>query len=120
LYAGASGGGTLTGLSNGPSGTGLDNWTGTLVVPDLQFDLTPPTINGAVDKKVRVARRAKRVRVTYAVTAQDDVDNLVPVTCSPRSGTAFAVGRTRVTCSATDTSGNSSTASFTVIVTRRR
>jgi hypothetical protein len=120
LYAGASGGGTLTSLSVGPSSGGIDTWTGTLVVPGLQFDLTAPTIKGAVDKKVRVARRAKRVRVTYAVTAQDDVDGLVPMTCSPRSGTPFAVGRTRVTCSATDTSGNSSTATFTVMVTRRR
>jgi HYR domain len=119
-YAGASGGGTLTSLSNGPSGTGIDTWTGTLVVPGVQFDLTAPTIEGAVDKKVRVARRAKRVRVAYTVTAKDDVDGPVRVTCLPRSGSTFAVGRTRVKCSPTDTSGNSGTATFTVTVTRRR
>jgi hypothetical protein len=121
LYAGASGGGTLTSLSIGPpSFTGIDTWTGTLAAPGLQFDLAAPTVSGAVDKKVRVARRAKRVRVTYAVTAKDDVDGPVPVTCSPRSGAQFAVGRTRVTCSATDSSGNAGTATFTVTVTRRR
>jgi hypothetical protein len=118
VYAGASGGGTLTSLSTGFSG--IDTWTGTLVAPGLQFDLAAPTIDGAVDKNVRIARRAKRVRVAYAITAQDGVDGPVPVTCSPRSGSKFAVGRTRVTCSATDTSGNSSTATFTVTVTRRR
>jgi HYR domain len=119
LYAGASGGGTLESLSYGPpSFTGVDRWTGSLLVPGLQFDLTAPTIKGAVDKRVRVGRRAKRVRVTYAVTAQDEVDGVVPVTCSPRSGSLFAVGRTRVICSTTDTGGNSSTDTFVVRVTR--
>jgi hypothetical protein len=112
LYVGASGGGTLTSLSLGPpSFTGIDTWTGTLVVPGVQFDVNAPAINGAVNKSVRV---------TYAVTAQDEVDGVVPVTCSPRSGTPFAIGRARVTCTATDTSGNTGTATFTVRVTRRR
>ena len=93
---------------------------GTLVVPGLQFDLAAPTINGAVDKKVRVALRAKVVRVTYAVTAQDVVDGVVPVRCLPRSGSPFDVGRTIVTCSATDMSGNTSSARFIVSVVRRR
>ena len=120
-YAGASGGGTVTTVSRGPPAfAGSDSSTGTLVVPGLQFNLTAPTINGAVNKSVHVARRVKQVRVTYTVTAQDDVDGVVPVTCSPRSGSRFAVGRTRVTCSATDTSGNTSAATFTVTVKRRR
>lgn len=121
VYAGASGGGTVTTVSYGPQHwAGVDTWTGTLVVSGLQFDLTAPTINGAVDKMVRLARRAKRVRVTYTVTAHDDVDGVVPVSCSPRSGSPFDVGRTRVTCSATDTSGNTSAATFRVTVRRRR
>jgi hypothetical protein len=110
----------LASLSYGPpSFTGVDSWTGTLVVPGRQFDVAAPTINGATDKRVRIARRGKQVRVIYTVTAQDEVDGVVPVTCSPRSGRLFAVGRTRVTCSATDTSGNTSTATFIVRVTRR-
>jgi HYR domain len=121
LYAGASGGGTLESLSVGPpSFTGVDTWTGTLVVPGLQFDLTAPTINGAVNRTVLVPRRAKQVRVSYAVKAQDEVDGVVAATCSPRSGSPFHVGRTRVTCAATDTSGNTAAATFTVKVTRRR
>jgi hypothetical protein len=120
-YAGASGGGTLTSLSVGPpSFTGLDTWTGTLVVPELRFDLTAPTITGTGNKTVVVRRRAKTVRVSYAVTAQDDVDGVVPVTCSPRSGSSFAIGRTRVKCSATDTSGNTGAATFVVKVVRKR
>jgi hypothetical protein len=120
VYAGASGGGTVTTASYGPpSFNGQDTWTGTLVVPGLQFDLTAPTISGARDKTVRVARRAKRVRVVYTVTAQDDVDGALPVTCQPASGSWFTVGRTRVRCSATDTSGNERTAAFAITVKRR-
>jgi hypothetical protein len=121
IYAGASGSGIVTTLSFGPPAwAGIDTWAGTFVVPGLRFDLTAPAINGAVNKRVRVARRVKRVRVTYAVTALDDVDGAVAATCSPRSGSAFPVGRTSVTCSAADTSGNLSRASFTVTVTRKR
>src|SRR5439155_6275818 len=121
VYAGASGGGTVTTVSFGPPAfAGVDTWTGTLVVPGLQFDLTAPTINGALDKTVRAPRRAKRVRVVYAVTAQDDVDGAIPVTCRPASGARFKIGRTRVSCSATDSGANTSTATFHVTVKRTR
>ena len=121
LYAEASGSGTLTSVSYGPPGwTGTDTWTGPLVVPGVQFDLTAPTINGALDKTVRAPRRAKRLRVVYTVTAQDDVDGAIPVTCRPASGARFKIGRTRVRCSATDTSANTGAATFVVTVKRRR
>jgi hypothetical protein len=120
-YAGASGGGTVTTVSFGPPAfTGVDTWTGTLFVPGLQFDLTAPTINGALDKTIRVRHRAKRVRVLYTVTAKDDVDGAVAVTCRPKSGSRFKIGRTRVRCAASDTSGNESTTTFAVTVRRRR
>jgi hypothetical protein len=121
VYAGASGSGTVETASYGPdTARGVDTWSGTLVVPGFQFDVTAPTISGAVDKRVTITRRAKGARVTFTVTARDDVDGVVPATCSPPSGSRFAVGRTRVACSATDTSGNESNAAFTVTVKRRR
>jgi HYR domain len=120
VYAGASGGGTVEVHSSPPSGGGADIWTGTLIVPGYSFDLTPPTIKGAKNRTVRAPRRAKRVRVKYSVTAVDDVDSNVPVTCRPRSGSRFRVGRTPVTCAATDSSANPITATFTVTVRRRR
>jgi hypothetical protein len=55
--------------------------------------------------------------VMYTATATDNVDGSITPTCSPSSGTKFAVGTTTVTCTATDTHGNTSTASFTVTVT---
>jgi len=119
-YAGASGNGTVEIHSSAATGGGTDVWTGTLIVPGYSFDLTPPTISGAKNRTVRVPHRAKRARVKYSVTAVDDVDSSVPVTCRPRSGSQFRVGRTRVTCSATDTSANTQKATFTVTVKPRR
>ena len=122
-YAGASGSGTVETHFNPPgTGTfrGADIWAGTLTVPGYAFDLTPPTIKGAKNRTVRVPHRAKRARIHYSVTAEDDADSNVPVTCRPRSGSRFRVGRTRVTCSAMDTSANRGTATFTVTVRRRR
>jgi hypothetical protein len=121
IYAGASGGGTVNHqasatLSGGATGT--DTWTGTLNVPGLEFDVTPPTLSGAVNKTVRARRGAKRVRVTYRVTASDAVDGSVPVSCRPRSGSRFKIGRTFVKCSATDTSANAKAGRFRVTVKR--
>ncbi len=117
-YDGASGSGTLERALD--AGRGTERWIGTLVVPGLEFDTTPPTLSGATSKTVRASKRAKRVRITYTVTASDAVDGEVPVTCVPRSGSRFLIGRTVVRCSATDSSANASTAKFIVTVRPRR
>jgi hypothetical protein len=116
-YAGASGNGTLERSVSG--GAGIETWTGTLVVPAVEFDVTPPTISGATSKTVRAPKGGKRVRVTYKVTASDAVDGQVPITCEPRSGSQFPIGRTAVSCSATDSSGNTGRARFVITVKRR-
>jgi HYR domain len=55
--------------------------------------------------------------VTYdAATATDLVDGPVAASCTPASGTAFALGTTTVTCAATDSSGNKGSGTFTVEV----
>ena len=108
------GGPTPTGRS------GTETWTGTLEVPGLEFDVTRPTLSGAVNKTVRAPRRAERVRVRFTVTAKDAVDGSVPGRCRPRSGNRFKLGKTRVTCAATDKSGNTATAKFIVTVRARR
>jgi hypothetical protein len=119
VFAGAAGRGTVAGRSIG-GGVGRETWTGTLDVPGLTFDLTPPTLSGANAKTVRVPRKAKTARVTFKVTSTDDVDGSVPVSCQPKSGSRFKLGKTRVTCSATDKSGNTSAAKFMVTVRARR
>lgn len=122
-YAGATGSGTVqhdTRPDGSGGSSGSDTWEGTVAVPGLVFDLTPPAISGATPKSARARRGKKRMRVRYRVTARDEVDGAVPVTCRPRSGSWFKVGRKTVKCSATDTSGNATTATFTITVRARR
>lgn len=101
-------------------GRSRDTWTGTLTMPGAKFDVTAPSLTGATSKSVRVPRKAQGARVRYTVIAQDAVDGSVPATCVPRSGSFFRVGRTRVSCSATDSSANTTTEQFTVTVKRDR
>jgi hypothetical protein len=54
---------------------------------------------------------------TYSASALDAVDGIRPVTCSPGSASLFPVGTTTVTCTASDTSGNTGSGTFTVTVT---
>jgi hypothetical protein len=109
-FAGASGSGTI-----GNAGTYLMN--GTLHASNAVFDVVRPTISGAVNRTVKTTA-ALGARVTFAVKAHDDADDAVRVTCTPKSGSLFRVGRTRVTCRAVDSSANAATRSFTVTVKR--
>jgi len=117
-YEGASGTGTVERSIS--SGSGTETWTGTLTVPGHEFDVIRPTITGAMNKVVRAKRGAKSARVVFRVTAQDDRDGALATRCTPRSGTKFKIGRTRVRCSATDTSANRATASFVVTVRKAK
>jgi hypothetical protein len=114
IYQGASGRGTV-GRSLG-GGLGSESWAGTLIVPGLDFDVTPPRIAGAVRKTVQASAGAKRIRVTYRVTARDAVDGVVAVRCTPRSRSLFKRGRTAVRCRSTDKSANSASARFVITV----
>ena len=116
-YKDASGSGKVERSLGG--GVGGEMWSATLEVAGLEFDVTPPTLSGATSKTVRAPKGSKGVRVTYAVSARDEVDGALPVSCSPRSGSRFSRGRTDVVCSATDGSANTQTARFTITVKRR-
>jgi hypothetical protein len=120
-YASASGSGTdVTDDASGIGLNGSDTLSGNITAPNTTFDLTPPVITVKAKQTVRAPKGAKRVRVRYTATAQDAVDGSVPVKCRPRSGRFFKAGRTRVTCTATDSSANAATKRFTVTVKRRR
>jgi hypothetical protein len=122
-YAGATGSGTLARkvhetLTRPGTGTAIDTWQGTLSVPGLSFDTTPPTISRA--RNLHAKTKTKRgARVTYRLpTANDPTDGNLPVTCRPASGSRFRIGRTRVHCRASDNDGNSASTSFTITLTR--
>ena len=90
---------------------------GTLDVPGARFDLEPPVFRSRPRAQTMRSRTPAVVRYSQPV-AVDAVDGAVSVSCSPRSGTRFAVGRTTVTCEAVDASGNTATARFVVLVRR--
>ncbi len=62
------------------------------------------------------ATAASGAVVTFTGSATDPIYGTAPVTCSPASGSTFAIGATTVTCTATDDSGNTASASFTITV----
>ena len=120
-YADASGSGTVSrALSQTDSGAaGRETWSGTLTVPDLEFDVVRPTLSGATSRVVRVPKGTKATRVAFKVVARDDRDGPMVPACAPRSGSRFKIGRTAVTCTATDRSGNTATARFWITVRPR-
>jgi hypothetical protein len=56
--------------------------------------------------------------VTFAATASDLVDGDVAITCSPSSGSLFAIGTTEVSCESSDTRSNKSNGKFHVTVVK--
>jgi hypothetical protein len=117
-FAGATGSGTAS-FSAGTSPPLNVQWSGALTVAGYAFDTTAPAFSPVATRRVGI-RRGRGAHVRYTVTAQDAVDGNLPVACTPPSGYFFLLGKTPVTCSATDSSGNSATTRFLVVVTRRR
>jgi uncharacterized protein len=77
-------------------------------------DVTGPDI--AVPAPITVEATGPLTTVSYTVTANDNVDGPVPASCSPPSGSGFAVGTTTVMCRAVDAHANSSIAFFDITV----
>jgi len=78
-------------------------------------DATAPVITTSGDLSA-TATSTRGAAVTFSVTANDNVDGSVPVTCTPPSGSLFAPGKTTVSCTATDAAGNQATKTFVVWV----
>lgn len=79
------------------------------------LDTTPPVITVPPSVVADATGPAGAV-VPYSALAWDDVDGPVDVACTPPSGSIFAIGRTTVTCEASDAAGNEAIASFDVHV----
>lgn len=83
-------------------------------------DTLPPVLH--LPSSVHMTTGSPKGRLLrFGPVAIDDVDGVVRVTCTPASPHRFAVGRTHVSCSAADKSGNSAVGGFDVYVrfTRR-
>ncbi|MGA9768898.1 MAG: HYR domain-containing protein [Blastocatellia bacterium] len=100
---------TVTSTATDASGnTATCSFTVTVV------DTQPPIITCPANRNVSVPPGQPCGVVTYpAPTATDNCPGVTTV-CSPPSGSCFPNGTTTVICTATDTSGNTASCSFTV------
>jgi len=78
-------------------------------------DTTPPVVTITVSSPVE-ASGPSGATVVYTADASDTVSGSLPASCTPLSGSTFALGSTTITCSATDNAGNKGTATATVVV----
>ena len=75
-------------------------------------DTTGPVVTPLADQTLE-ATSSTGATFPFSAPAVDDVDGSLSAPCSP---TAYPIGSTPVTCTATDAAGNSGSAQFTVIV----
>ncbi len=86
--------------------------------PPGTVDKTPPVVSVPASRVVDAAS-AQGTLVSFIVSASDNVDGGVPVSCGWTSPARFPIGTTFVSCSARDKAGNTGTASFFVSVIDR-
>jgi Tol biopolymer transport system component len=104
--------GSLAIFSSSATNLAGDDLPGTFVVSPLRFG-TPPTIQ-VPDGLTIEATSPYGTPLAYDVTASDAEDGPVTPSCTPGQGGEYPLGEVQVTCTATDSDGLSSTASFVV------
>jgi hypothetical protein len=83
----------------------------------IVIDTTPPVLHVSSNITVNGTSPAGATVNYTAPTATDTGGSgVASVSCSPLSGTLFAIGTTTVNCTATDVAGNTTSMSFTVHV----
>ncbi|HYE15769.1 MAG TPA: alpha-amylase family glycosyl hydrolase, partial [Pyrinomonadaceae bacterium] len=89
--------------------------SGAVLLSSVPGDLTPPVITCPANVEQFATLNSAAV-VNYSVSASDETSG-VTITSSRPSGTAFPVGTTTVSVTATDAAGNRATCSFKVTIT---
>jgi hypothetical protein len=79
-------------------------------------DQTPPAVSCPANIVKSTDPNQCSTTATYTATATDNCDGPLTPTCAPQSGSTFQKGTTTVTCTATDSSQNTGSCSFTVTV----
>ena len=97
--------------------TGDLNATGDIVINFI--DTTKPEIDFHEDISVEATSHDGAVVEYVTPLATDNIDGAVSVSCTPASSSTFAFGDNTVTCTATDSSGNTQTSSFNIEITDR-
>ena len=83
--------------------------------PPQSTTTSPPTLQFPSSITVQ-ATSSTGATASYAVKATDYTGLSIPVSCSLPSGSTFPIASTTVTCTATDTYGNTASGTFTVTV----
>ena len=92
---------------------GSDPYTFTVSVDDA----TAPTLTPPGDlPEFFEATSPAGAPVTFTVSVTDNYDSGLVATCTPASGSVLPIGTSTVDCSATDSSGNTGTTQFNVLV----
>ncbi|MEW6684219.1 MAG: HYR domain-containing protein, partial [Nitrospirota bacterium] len=78
-------------------------------------DVTPPTLTLPANITTSATSSSGAV-VNYTAKADDGIFGPLTPSCTPPSGSTFAVGTTTVNCNVADAAGNRTTGSFTVTV----
>jgi hypothetical protein len=111
----AAGAGAGTGTVNRLGATNSAGGTGTS--PLNLFERPAPTINNVPVGITAEATGPNGAVVTFLSPSATDIDgNNVSVNCNPPSGSTFPLGKTTVTCTATDSAGASGVVTFDVTV----
>ncbi len=85
-----------------------------VIVKDTQL----PVITCPSDMIVSNTTAGAAVAVNFSVSAADNCDGNLSPFCTPASGSLFPVGTNIVSCVAVDSSGNTNTCAFKVIVVK--
>jgi streptogramin lyase len=108
---------SLRGITPGPDGNiWFADDTGKIGRMEIAAnDTTAPVISVPEPITVNATSPSGAV-VTYSISATDPDDAVASLSCVPASGSTFPIGTTTVTCTASDTHGNTSSATFTIHV----
>jgi EGF domain len=86
-------------------------------IPTDGATAAPPVVTTSGDVTVAAVSEAG-APATFTVSARDEKDGVRAAYCLPRSGSTFTIGKTVVSCWASNTRGKLGRASFTVTVSK--
>ena len=94
--------------------------TGTVIVGDSessspQADTVPPQVLVPDDIVIETDNK-NGATANFNPRAIDNIDELLTPSCNHLSGSVFPIGTTEITCTATDSAGNTNSNSFNVII----
>jgi hypothetical protein len=78
-------------------------------------DQEPPVLSCPTNQTV-ACNSTNGAQAFFTPTAADNCDGSVPVICTPTSGSYFGLGTNTVLCVASDSTGNTNSCTFTVVV----